>query len=140
MTNHEMAQALLGQAREILMEAGRLLERQAWNLVVRRAQEAAEMALKGALREAGVEVPKVHDVGPTLRDYAQRFPEALRSAIGRLAEISHRLARERALSFYGDEAAGTPPHKIYKSEDASRALEDAQFAVAWCRQILGHEE
>ena len=32
---------------------------QGLDLVVRRCQEAVDLALKGALREAGVEVPKV---------------------------------------------------------------------------------
>ncbi|HXF69983.1 MAG TPA: hypothetical protein VNK89_09265 [Thermoflexus sp.] len=44
MTNEEMARADLAQAEEILREAGRLDQRQAWNLVVRWSQEAEEDA------------------------------------------------------------------------------------------------
>jgi hypothetical protein len=62
MTSDEMARAHLRRAATVLREAERLYEDEAWNLVVRRSQEAVELALKGVLRSVGAEVPKVHDV------------------------------------------------------------------------------
>ena len=136
MTNREMAEAHLRQAQEILLEAQGLMGRGVWNLVVRRAQEAVELALKAALRAVGVEVPKIHDVGTMLEDYAARFPAAAHGDVGRLASISRRLTRERELSFYGDEAAGAVPQRLYTSEDAQQAIQEATFTVQWCGRLL----
>lgn len=136
MTNREMAEAHLRQAQEILLEAQGLVARGVWNLVVRRAQEATELALKAALRGVGVEVPKVHDVGVTLKDYANRFPDVSQEQVDRLASISRRLSRERELSFYGDEATGAAPQRLYTSEDAQQAMEEAQFVVQWCSRLF----
>jgi len=98
-TNRSTAQAYVDQAALVLDEAQSLHRRGAWNLVVRRCQEAVELALKGALRAVGVEVPRVHDVGGTLRQHSQRFPPALREALPELVFISRRLGRERELAF-----------------------------------------
>lgn len=48
MTNEEMARAYRDQGMAILTEAESLYQRRFWNLVVRRAQEVVELALKGA--------------------------------------------------------------------------------------------
>jgi HEPN domain-containing protein len=49
MNNHHTAHANLLRAQTIFQEAQHLYEQGVWNLVVRRAQEAVELALKGAL-------------------------------------------------------------------------------------------
>jgi HEPN domain-containing protein len=136
MTNRELADAHLRQAEEILIEARGLQDRAAWNLVVRRAQEAVELALKATLRAAGVEVPRVHDVGAILREYSTRFPDELRVDIDKLATISRRLGRERELSFYGDEQAGAAPQRLYTPDDAVQAIADAEVVLAWVRRAL----
>ena len=120
----------------ILEEARSLKTREAWNLVVRRAQEAVELALKGALSWAGLEVPKVHDVGAFLRQHSSRFPAEFGQQVPRLASISRALAVERARSFYGDEESGLPPEMLYSEQDAAEALEKAIFVLALCRQLL----
>ncbi len=139
MTNRELAEAHLRQAEEILIEAEGLLGRGAWNLVVRRAQEVVEIALKSALRVVGVEVPRVHDVGVILVDCAARFPEAVRGESDRMASISRRLSRERELSFYGDERTGKAPQRLYTHEDAQQALADAHTVLGWTRSLLSAE-
>jgi HEPN domain-containing protein len=136
LTNDEIARAHLRQAEVILAEARSLLKREAWNLVVRRAQEAVELSLKAALRAVGVEVPRLHDVGATLKSHASRLPESSRSHLGALAEISRRLAREREMAFYGDEQSGTAPQALYSEGEAARALSDAEFVVGWSRHLL----
>ncbi len=136
MTNRSTAQAYVDQAALVLDEAQSLHRRGAWNLVVRRCQEAVELALKGALRAVGVEVPRVHDVGGTLRQHSQRFPAALREAVAELVSISRRLGRERELAFYGDQDADTPPQELYGVEDAERALADGSRALSWAREVL----
>ncbi len=57
MTNLDMARSYLSGAQVILQEAEGLRRGQVWNLVVRRAQEAVELALTGLLRYVGLEVP-----------------------------------------------------------------------------------
>ena len=74
MTNREAAQYSLQRARIILKEAEHLRDQEVWNLVVRRCQEAVELALKGALLWVGINVPRIHDVGGILVQYAKRFP------------------------------------------------------------------
>lgn len=134
MTSEEMARAYLAQAEEILREAERLHQRQAWNLVVRRSQEAVELALKGILRHVGVEVPRTHDVSLWLKNYQNRLPPPLRNEVDRLASISRRLRLERELSFYGDEDVGAPPQRLYTEEDARIALEEARWVLKRCKE------
>ncbi|MHB8118755.1 MAG: HEPN domain-containing protein [Methanothrix sp.] len=66
---------MISQALIIIGEAEYLKEKEAWNMVVRRSQEAVELALKCALLWAKIEVPRIHDVGPILKQYAHRYPE-----------------------------------------------------------------
>ncbi len=136
MTNRTAARAFLHQATLVLEEARSLRRRGAWNLVVRRCQEAVELCLKAALRAAGVEVPRLHDVGATLRAHAARFPDPLRGEVTELAAISRRLTRERELAFYGDEETDTPPQDLYGESDAERALADAERVLAWTEAVF----
>jgi HEPN domain-containing protein len=48
---------MMSRASIILQEAEYLKEKEAWNLAVRRSQEAVELALKCALLWAKIEVP-----------------------------------------------------------------------------------
>ena len=72
-----------------------LLEEEAYSDVVREAQEIVELALKGVLRQAGIEPPKWHDVGQLVLDYRDRFPTVEASQLDRLAAISAWLRKER---------------------------------------------
>jgi HEPN domain-containing protein len=136
MNNHHTARANLHRAQIILREAQRLYEQGIWNLVVRRAQEAVELALKGALWWAGLDVPRFHDVGSFLRENQQRFPEDFAPHIPQLAAISRSLSAERERSFYGDEVLRIPPEQIYSQHDATQALEQARFALEACRNLI----
>jgi HEPN domain-containing protein len=90
---------MMARASIILQEAEYLEEKEAWNLAVRRSQEAVELALKCALYWARIEVPRIHDVGPILRQYSNRYPEHFRGQIPHLASISRMLRAEREISF-----------------------------------------
>lgn len=59
MTNKEGARIILERAKIIFDEAENLASKSVWNLVVRRCQEAVEVALKGAITWAGVQPPRV---------------------------------------------------------------------------------
>lgn len=61
---------MMARSSIILQEAEYLKEKEAWNMVVRRSQESVELALKCALLWGRIEVPRIHDVGPILKQYA----------------------------------------------------------------------
>lgn len=103
MTNADLASGGIATAQAIFAEASRLRDGGAYHLEVRRCQEVIELALKAALRAAGIDVPHVHDVGSTLLRHGDRFPDTLRASLGRLASLSRRYRREREVAFYGDE-------------------------------------
>lgn len=132
MTADSMARSYLRRARAVLREAERLHTDETWELVVRRSQESVELALKGALRAVGIEIPKVHDVSATLRRHVDRLPPHLAVEIDRLASASRRLREERELAFYGDEETDTPPEDLFSRADADEALSTAREVVELC--------
>ncbi len=136
MNTQEAAQSNLARALLILDEAYHFRDRGAWNLVVRRCQEAVELALKGALAWAGLAVPRIHDVGLLLRQHDDRFPTEFARQVPRLASISRMLRAERERSFYGDEESGLPPEMLYSDYDAADALEKAEFVIEVCRSLV----
>jgi HEPN domain-containing protein len=120
----------------ILDEAKSLRAKGVWNLVVRRCQEAVELALKSVLVFVGIQPPRVHDVGPTLKEHLEKFPPDFRQHIPHLASISRALRAERELSFYGDEESGVPPETLYTSDDADEALRKAEFVLEKCQTLV----
>jgi HEPN domain-containing protein len=116
-----MARSYIRQALERIKHAEEALESGNYPYVVRQSQEAVELLLKAALRLAGVEPPRWHDVGPILRREVDRFPEWFRREIPKLARISKRLRREREPSMYEYEEAGIPP-KNFIAERTPRKL------------------
>jgi HEPN domain-containing protein len=72
---------MMDRASIVIQEAEYLQEKEAWNMVVRRSQESVELALKCALLWARIEVPRIHDVGPILKQYAKSLLKLLREAI-----------------------------------------------------------
>ena len=132
MTADEMARSFLHRAQAVLREAERLHADGAWNLVVRRCQEAVELALKGALHAVGAEIPKVHDVSGALRRNVDRLPRALAAEIDTLVSASRRLREERELAFYGDEETDTEAEALFSPPDAEDALRIARRVLALC--------
>jgi hypothetical protein len=134
MTNSSLAQSYLIKARARLKMLNVLLEESAYSDVVREAQEIVELALKGMLRQVGVEPPKWHDVGQILEEYRLRFPEDVVAQLGRLKEISGWLRKEREFSFYGD--IDFIPTEQYSRADALKAIEDARFVVSVAESVI----
>jgi HEPN domain-containing protein len=130
LTNKESAQAI------ILDEAKSLRAKGVWNLVVRRCQEAVELALKSVLVFVGIQPPRVHDVGPTLKEHSEKFPPDFRRHVPHLASVSRALRAERELSFYGDEESGVSPETLYTSDDADEALRKAEFVLEKCQTLI----
>ncbi len=134
MTNTSLAQSYLVKAQKRLKILAVLLDDAAYSDVVREAQEIVELALKGMLRQVGVEPPKWHDVSQLLQEYRDRFADPVGLQIGRLSEISSWLRKEREFAFYGD--IDFIPTEEYSRADATRAIEDARFVVSIAESVI----
>jgi HEPN domain-containing protein len=133
-TNTSLAQSYLIKAEKRLKILPVLAGESAHSDVVREAQEIVELALKGMLRQVGIEPPKWHDVGELLIEYRARFPDAIQAQLQRLAGISAWLRKEREFSFYGD--IDFIPTEHYSEADATRAMQDAQFTVFVAASVI----
>jgi len=127
LTSLTLAQSYILKARKRLKVLDVLLAEEAYSDVIREAQELVELALKGLLRQAGIDPPKQHDVGGLLVEFRDRFPEDVAAHTDKLASVSKWLRKERELSFYGD--IDFIPTAEYSKEDAERAITDSQFVV-----------
>ena len=134
MTNLSLAQSYLEKARLRLLVLDVLNTAGGFSDVIREAQEIVELALKGMLRQVGIEPPNWHDVGGILAEYRARFAEPAASSIDRLRAISKRLRKDRELAFYGD--VDFIPTSEYSAEDARRAIEDARFVVSIAEAVI----
>lgn len=77
------------------------LDRERWNLAVRRAQEVVELTTKALLNQMGVEVPKTHDPVPALlQAIADRRLALDATFLEWLRDFSARLAGLRGPAFY----------------------------------------
>jgi HEPN domain-containing protein len=136
MKNLSLAKSYLDKTQTRLKILEMLLEENDYSDVIREAQEAVELALKGMLRQIGIEPPKWHDVGPLILEYRTRFPNEVSSQAEKLAAISAWLRtpalaggarEEREFAFYGD--IDFIPTERYSKADAQRAIEDAKFTI-----------
>jgi HEPN domain-containing protein len=100
-----------------------LFDEESWADVVRESQEVVELSLKALLRAARIEVPRLHDVSPVLREQEHRLPSEAREAMDFLTGVSRSLRRDRELAFYGSE--DLVPSQFYTRDDATQALHDA---------------
>ncbi len=137
MTSEDLAKSYYEKASARIRILKVLLEEEDYSDVVREAQEIVELALKGMLRAAGVEPPKLHDVGHLIIEYKDRFPKEVSVNAERLADISKWLRKEREFSFYGD--IDLIPTEEYSREDALRAQKDAQFVVDQSHLVFKRE-
>jgi HEPN domain-containing protein len=134
MTNKTLARSYRIKALKRLKILEVLLQEEAFSDVVREAQEIVELALKGVLRQVGIEPPKWHDVGDALLEFAERLPEEVRGNAPEMAEISKWLRKEREFSFYGD--IDFIPTEEYSRDDALRAIRDAQFVCDTAVKVI----
>jgi hypothetical protein len=135
MRNRDLANDYVSRAAVRLAALDVLFEHGSWADVVREAQEAVELALKGLLRAHGVEPPRIHDVSEVLRAERARLPPALQPELEALAAVSRDLRRDRELAFYG--AEDLTPSGFYARRDAERARDGARQVVAAVRPHVG---
>lgn len=134
MNNATLAQSYLVKAQTRLKILDVLLTESAFSDVMRESQEIVELALKGMLRQIGIEPPKWHDVSSLIIEFRARFPESVEKDAERLAEISSYLRKEREVSFYGD--IDFIPTEKYSRDDAVKAIADAGFVVGKAKQVI----
>ncbi|MBI3393700.1 MAG: HEPN domain-containing protein [Nitrospirae bacterium] len=134
MTSVSLARSYIEKAVKRLKVLDLLLQEEAYSDVVREAQEAVELALKGMLRFVGVEPPKYHDVGDILLEHHDRFPPGVREHLERMASISKDLRKERELAFYGD--IDFIPTEEYTAEHGEEARDGARFVVDAARRLI----
>ena len=134
MTNVTLAQSYLIKARKRLKILPILLEEKAYSDIIREAQEIVELAIKGMLRQIGIEPPKWHDVGDLLIEFAVRIQSVNLDELQRVAGVSQWLRKEREFSFYGD--VDFIPTEQYSREDAIRAIKDANFVVEASSRVI----
>jgi HEPN domain-containing protein len=96
--------------------------------IVRGSQEVVELALKGLLRVAGIEPPRIHDVSEVLMTEKSRLPLAIQPHLEALAAGSRTLRRDHELAFYG--AEDLTPSSFYTREDATGARDIARKTAA----------
>lgn len=131
MQNPRLAEDYYRRATVRLKVLDMLCEERSWADVVRESQETVELALKGLLRAAHIETPRVHDVGEALLGNLGSLPKAVQPLTEKLAEHSRTLRRDRELAFCGSE--DLTPGDFYREKDARAAREMAREVV----QVVG---
>ena len=133
MRNRDLSRDYARRAQARLRALDVLFEAESWADVVRESQEVVALALKALLRSAGIDPPRIHDVGEVLLAERARLPPALEGRLEQLADASRRLRRDRELAFYG--AEDLTPSVFYKREDADAARDAARMVV---QAVLPH--
>lgn len=129
MTNKERAEFLLKGAQRTIEELNEALEKELWNWVIRRAQEAVELSLKATFKLLNVEYPKVHNVAPAFEKILKEKGIGVPSKeIEEIKQISRDLSEKRAPAFYGEE--------VYSKEEAILAREQAEHVLIFCKELI----
>lgn len=81
MTTNDLAAGYYRKCGDRLAALEVLRARAAFSDVVRESQEVVELALKGMLRWAGIDPPKIRDVGGLLLEFARRFDDVSRQEL-----------------------------------------------------------
>jgi len=127
MRNPELGRDYVRRAEARIKALDVLFAEKSWADVVRESQEIVELALKGLLRIAGIEPPRIHDVSEVLRSEYERLSPQVHSHLDELCEASRSLRRDRELAFYG--AEDLTPSEFYTESDASQARAQARAVV-----------
>lgn len=135
MRNPALAKDYVSRATVRLDVVDLLYSSESWADVVRESQEVVELALKGLLRDCGIDPPRIHDVSGLLLAQRDRLPAVLQERVDRLAAVSRDLRRDRELAFYG--AEDLVPSEFYARPDADRARDGARFVVTAVSAVVG---
>lgn len=130
MTNTQSAEELMAKARFILENDLTVAhEKRNYSLCIRRAQEVVELSIKGFIKYAGGEYPKVHDPADVFVDLVRKYmPDTEDGTLTRIQTISASLAQHRAAAFYAE--------RSYSSAEADRAVADARFVFIFIERAI----
>jgi len=129
MNNFERGERLIKDAYSYAREAEKSFAEQQWNRVIRRAQEAVELYLKGIMKILNIEFPKIHDVGRVFVEEVRKKKIKMGEKIARkIAWASSALAEMRAPAFYRE--------KEYHEEEAGEAIENMHFVEKVIKKLL----
>lgn len=120
MTNQKLAKDYRTRARGRRKAIETLYDEGLFADVVRKCQEACELALKSVIRDAGHSVPMTHDVSAKLLEIQDDLSPHIAKNIKRMAEISKELRRDRETAFYGSE--DITPSEFFNKNDANKAM------------------
>lgn len=135
MRNDRAARAYLADAEIILGEAEASQRAGHYHRVVRKSQEAAELAIKGLFRLWGLEYPKSHLLGRVIKKELVRRKVLDRKEADQLAYDSDSLALDREPSFYGS-PEGVPAIQLFDTEDGEDALGKARRVLETVRAAM----
>lgn len=129
MRNDVSATRLLREAEYIFQdEVVSAMTEKEYNLVVRRAQEVVELAVKAAIKWLGADFPKVHDPTGILAELATKGWQISAEDLDRIRTISSDLAKDRAPAFYWEEE--------FTEEQAKKAQQDAELVLTHVRALF----
>lgn len=131
-----MASDHIFRAQRCLKEAELALREKDYAGVVRRAQEALELAIKAVLRYLTVEYPKEHDVSGVLLQVENRLPHHLKEKLQDIMDLSAELARVRGPALYGYEIEGIPAREAFGGEYAENIYHRVEAIVNLCSEFL----
>ena len=135
MRNDRAAQSHLADAEIILREAEDSQRLGHYHRVVRKSQEAAELAVKGLFRLWGIEYPRSHLLGRVIKKELVRTKAIDRMAADQLAYDCDSLALDREPSFYGS-PEGVPASQLFDAEDGEDALAKARRVLETVRAAM----
>jgi HEPN domain-containing protein len=127
MFNENLAHDYLVRCKSRLKAIQCLFDEKNWPDVVRESQEVVELALKGLLRQFGIDFPRIHDVGSILESEKHRLPKEISEDVLSIRKISKDLRRDCELAFYGGE--DLTPLEFYTKADAEKAFNEAKTVV-----------
>jgi len=133
--NDRAARSYLVDAEIILREAEDSQRAGHYHRVVRKSQEAAELAIKGFFRLWGIEVPKSHLLGRVIKKDLVQRKILDRKVADQLAYDSDSLALDREPSFYGS-PEGVPASQLFDAEDGEDALAKARRVLETVRAAM----
>ena len=134
MTYDRLARSYIEKALLRLKVLDVYMELGGYSDVVREAQEAVELSLKGILRYYNIDPPRWHDVGDILLQNADKIASLSLRELKKMAKISKRLRKERELSFYGD--VDFIPTEEYDEDFAQAVMDDAKFVIEAAKRII----
>ena len=121
---------------EIILEESRFsLERGHWHRVVRKSQEATELAIKGLFKYLGLDYPKSHILGKVIKKELGKHRLFDKEVLNQIAFISDSLAFDREPFFYGS-LNGISASSLFDKDDAEESVKNSEWVIGKIKSVL----